>query len=180
MFPVPLPFACFRRVVVSTSVYVGVDRVVVIELLRMAGTTVTRKLNKRNTHLICLHPIGMKYEKAREWGLCIVTARWVVQSVINGELLDTSRTEFQVIDDEANPTSSTHGQPLDSGDRARLEPQGGDGGDRYTNVVMTMAMAMVRDGMSRAIEAKCSRVLSMLESFTISRESWHYPHGKQM
>ena len=37
MFPVPLPFACFRRVVVSTSVYVGVDRVVVIELLRGCG-----------------------------------------------------------------------------------------------------------------------------------------------
>ncbi|KAJ0412437.1 hypothetical protein ATCC90586_005457 [Pythium insidiosum] len=96
MFPVPLPLACFREVVASTSVYVGVDRVVVMELLRLAGATVTSKLSKRNTHLICLHPVGMKYDKAKQWGLAIVTARWVVQSVIHGELLDASLAEFQL------------------------------------------------------------------------------------
>ncbi|TMW55231.1 hypothetical protein Poli38472_013122 [Pythium oligandrum] len=100
MFPTPLPIPCFKSVVASTSVYVGVDRVVVMELLRMAGATVTSKLSKRNTHLICLTPLGMKYEKAKEWQLCIVTARWVVQSVLQGELHDASLAEFQVLVDE--------------------------------------------------------------------------------
>ncbi|GLE02718.1 hypothetical protein PINS_up011573 [Pythium insidiosum] len=106
MFPVPLPLVCFRDVVASTSVYVGVDRVVVMELLRLAGATVTSKLSKRNTHLICLHPMGMKYDKAKQWGLCVVTARWVVQSVIHGELLDASLPEFQLADDTDNTTKS--------------------------------------------------------------------------
>jgi hypothetical protein len=98
LFPVALPLACFKRVVASTSVYVGVDRLVVIELLRMAGAQVSSKLSKKNTHLICLNPIGMKFDKANEWGLTIVTARWVVQSVLQGEILDAGLPEFQVVD----------------------------------------------------------------------------------
>lgn len=100
LFQTPLPLACFAGVRASTSVYVGVDRLVVMELLRLAGAQATSKLSKRNTHLVCLKPIGMKYEKAKEWGLAIVTARWVVQSLVHGALLDAHAEEFQVRDDD--------------------------------------------------------------------------------
>lgn len=101
MFSRPLPLACFHKVRASTSVYVGVDRLVVMELLRLAGAQATSKMSKRNTHLICLKPIGMKYEKAKEWGLTIVTARWLIQSMVQGALLDANAEEFQVRDDAA-------------------------------------------------------------------------------
>lgn len=96
MFPTALPLPCFTEVSASTSVYVGVDRVVVMELLRMAGAQVSSKLSKRNTHLICLKPLGMKYEKAKQWKLAIVNARWVVQSMVHGRLLDSQSEEFLV------------------------------------------------------------------------------------
>ncbi|GAB9464978.1 hypothetical protein Gpo141_00002399 [Globisporangium polare] len=101
VFSLPLPLACFSKVRASTSVYVGVDRLVVMELLRLAGAQATSKMSKRNTHLICLKPIGMKYEKAKEWGLAIVTARWLIQSMMQGTLLDADAEEFQVKDDTA-------------------------------------------------------------------------------
>lgn len=99
MFPVPLPLKCFRAVRASTSVYMDVDQVVVAELLRLAGAKVTSKMNKLNTHLICQKPFGMKFEKAKEWGIKVVTARWVIESMMRGKLLDVSRPEFQVTDD---------------------------------------------------------------------------------
>lgn len=101
MFSLPLPLVCFHKVRASTSVYVGVDRLVVMELLRLAGAQATSKMSKRNTHLICLKPIGMKYEKAKEWGLTIVTARWLIQSMMQGTLLDANAEEFQVRDNAA-------------------------------------------------------------------------------
>lgn len=98
LFPTPLPLTCFAGVRASTSVYVGVDRLVVLELLRLAGAHATSKLSKRNTHLICLKPIGMKFDKATQWGLAVVTARWLVQSILHGALLDPRADEFQVKD----------------------------------------------------------------------------------
>lgn len=100
LFPVALPLRCFRGVRASVSVYYDVDRLVVEELLRVAGARVTDNLKKdRNTHLICQKPIGRKFIMAEQWGLTIVTARWVVESIIQGKLLDASREEYQVRDD---------------------------------------------------------------------------------
>lgn len=96
LFAHSMPLAYFASVRASTSVYVGVDRIVVLELLRLAGAQTTSKLSKRNTHLICLKPIGMKFDKAREWGVAVVTARWVIQSMVHGALLDVTADEFQV------------------------------------------------------------------------------------
>lgn len=100
LFPVELPLRCFRGVRASVSVYYDVDRLVVEELLRVAGARVTDNLKKdRNTHLICQKPIGRKFFMAEQWGLTIVTARWVVESIIQGNLQDASREEYQVRDE---------------------------------------------------------------------------------
>ncbi|KAF1325090.1 hypothetical protein FI667_g9470, partial [Globisporangium splendens] len=117
LFSHPLPLRCFAKVRASTSVYVGVDRVVVMELLKLAGAQATGKMSKRNSHLICLKPIGMKYEKAKEWGLKIVTARWLIQSLMQGTLLDEQADEFQV-KDEDNGTGDA--------DEAAVDVNGGD------------------------------------------------------
>lgn len=41
------------------------------------GGTFTDKLTKKNTHLICLRHEGLKYEKAREWKVKIVSIQWL-------------------------------------------------------------------------------------------------------
>uniref|UniRef100_K3WTI6 BRCT domain-containing protein n=1 Tax=Globisporangium ultimum (strain ATCC 200006 / CBS 805.95 / DAOM BR144) TaxID=431595 RepID=K3WTI6_GLOUD len=119
LFSHPLPLRCFTKVRASTSVYVGVDRVVVMELLKLAGAQATSKMSKRNSHLICLKPIGMKYEKAKEWGLKIVTARWLIQSIIQGTLLDEQADEFQVKDeDDGNGDADEAAADVNGGDQA--------------------------------------------------------------
>lgn len=123
LFSLPLPLSCFAKVRASTSVYVGVDRVVVMELLRLAGAQATSKMSKRNSHLICLKPIGMKYEKAKEWGLKIVTARWLIQSMMQGKLLDEEADEFQVKDedggDSAPAAETSEGKSVEQDDLER-------------------------------------------------------------
>ncbi|RLN86994.1 hypothetical protein BBJ28_00023681 [Nothophytophthora sp. Chile5] len=106
LFPSKLPLRAFRGVRACTSVYMSVDKLVVTELLRLAGARVTSSLSRRNTHLICLKPFGMKFEMATRWELSVVTARWVVQSLLHGERLNEKSAEFQVLDDGESALAS--------------------------------------------------------------------------
>ncbi|TXT13776.1 hypothetical protein VHUM_01143 [Vanrija humicola] len=46
-------------------------------LLRTIGGTLSERLNKQATHLVCASPAGLKYDKAREWGLTVVRDSWL-------------------------------------------------------------------------------------------------------
>nr|CCA18531.1 conserved hypothetical protein [Albugo laibachii Nc14] len=113
VLPAPLPLECFKNVSASVSVYVGVDRVVILELLKLVGAKTSRKLSRRNTHLICLNPFGMKYDKAKEWNIPVVNAQWIMQSISQQRLLDITLPAFQVLDDQStcfpnsNPDDTT-------------------------------------------------------------------------
>ncbi|TDH67213.1 hypothetical protein CCR75_002448 [Bremia lactucae] len=96
LFTCILPIAGFQDVIASTSVYLDVEKLVVMELLRLAGARVTRRLSPHNTHLVCRKPIGMKFAKAIEWGLHVVTARWVVASLLHGKRLSEDLPELQL------------------------------------------------------------------------------------
>ncbi|OWZ24814.1 hypothetical protein PHMEG_00088 [Phytophthora megakarya] len=100
LFSSPVPLPEFRDVIASTSLYVDVEHLVVLELLRIAGAHVTRKLNAQNTHLICRKSESMKFVKATEWGLRVVKARWVVDSLLQGRRLSEDSPEYQVVDEE--------------------------------------------------------------------------------
>ncbi|KAE9031969.1 hypothetical protein PR001_g10819 [Phytophthora rubi] len=107
LFTSPVPLPGFHDVVASTSVYIGIEQLVVVELLRVAGAHVTRKLNTNNTHLICLKPWGMKFDKATKWGLHVVKARWVVDSLLQGKRLSEDIPDFQVVEGDES-SSFTH------------------------------------------------------------------------
>ncbi|GMF49222.1 unnamed protein product [Phytophthora fragariaefolia] len=107
LFSSVVPLPGFHDVVASTSVYIGIEQLVVLELLRIAGAHVTRKMNSSNTHLICLKPFGMKFEKATKWGLHVVRARWVVDSLLQGKRLSEDLPDFRVVEDEES-SSFTH------------------------------------------------------------------------
>lgn len=100
LFPCPVPITGFHDVVASTSVYLDVEQLVVIQLLQLAGAQVTKKLSTQNTHLICRKAIGMKFAKATKWGLHVVKARWVVESLLQGKRLSEDHPDFQVVEDE--------------------------------------------------------------------------------
>ncbi|CAH0490999.1 unnamed protein product [Peronospora farinosa] len=98
LFTNPVPLPGFQDVVVSTSVYRGIEQLVVVELLRIAGATVTTTLSTQNTHLVCLIPFGMKYDKATKRGIHVVRARWVVDSLVAGKRLNEEISDFQVVE----------------------------------------------------------------------------------
>ncbi|KAF0699977.1 Aste57867_9456 [Aphanomyces stellatus] len=80
VFP-QLPLPCFQTMTACISMFLDVERAVVSCLLRLAGANVTLKFSKRNSHLVCGAPEGPKYEKAVEWKLAIVDARWLITSI---------------------------------------------------------------------------------------------------
>ncbi|KAL3664729.1 hypothetical protein V7S43_010478 [Phytophthora oleae] len=96
LFSSPVPLSGFHDVIASTSVYREVEQLVVMELLRIAGARVTRKLSSQNTHLICRTAFSMKLAKAAKWGLHVVTARWVVDSLLQGRRLSEDNPDFKV------------------------------------------------------------------------------------
>lgn len=96
LFSSPVPLPGFNEVIASTSVYREIELLVVIELLRLAGARVTRKLSSQNTHLICRTAFSMKLAKAAKWGLHVVSARWVVDSLLQGRRLDEDNPDFKV------------------------------------------------------------------------------------
>ncbi|CEG50132.1 Nucleotide excision repair factor NEF2, RAD4/CUT5 component [Plasmopara halstedii] len=100
LFTCPVPIPGFHDVIASTSVYLDVEQLVVIQLLEIAGAQVTRKLSTRNTHLICRKAIGMKFTKASEWGIHVVKARWIVDSLLQGKRLNENNPNYQVVEEE--------------------------------------------------------------------------------
>ena len=129
LFTNPVPLPGFQDVVASTSVYRGIEQLVVIELLRIAGATVTKTLSTQNTHLVCLLPFGMKYDKATKRGIHVVRARWVVDSLVAGKRLNEDVSDFQVVKDDES-SSFTHivsenaTQPVSSSRSASSECNG--------------------------------------------------------
>lgn len=70
--------------VTSVSIYSGAERAICQELLELFGSSFTKKLTRRNTHLICRGSDGPKYKKAIEWGLTIATIEWLFECASSG------------------------------------------------------------------------------------------------
>jgi len=70
-----LPLAIQIRVAISG--FVGSERIGIRFLLEAIGAIYTDNMSKNNTHLISKTNSGTKYEKAIEWGLKIVTVKWL-------------------------------------------------------------------------------------------------------
>ncbi|KUF91559.1 DNA topoisomerase 2-binding protein 1 [Phytophthora nicotianae] len=108
LFTCPVPLRGFQNVIASTSNYRDVEQLVVMELLRVAGARVTTKLSAQNTHLICKKGFGMKFVKAKQWGIQVVKARWVVDSLLQGQRLGEDNPDFDVKDEsEFNTLTQT-------------------------------------------------------------------------
>eukprot|EP00794_Sanderia_malayensis_P016834 gene16833-18532_t len=78
-FPVPfsnLVTGC-KDMLISVSGYTGMERVIIKNIVSILGATYTGYFTQAHTHLICKRAEGPKYEKAIEWGISIVNAKWL-------------------------------------------------------------------------------------------------------
>jgi topoisomerase (DNA) II binding protein 1 len=69
---------------IAISGFVQPERTAIIQLIQAVGASCTDSLKPHNTHLICRHPKGPKYEKAVEWKLHTVSIDWLYHVVRYG------------------------------------------------------------------------------------------------
>jgi len=78
-FPVPFSTSVSgcKDLLITISGYTGTERFIVKNMVSILGANYTGYFTQAHTHLICKTPEGKKYEKALEWGIPIVNARWL-------------------------------------------------------------------------------------------------------
>lgn len=83
--------SAFSKMITSVSAYCGAERAMCCELLGLLGSCFTKKLTRKNTHLVCKGSDGPKYRKALEWGLRIVTIEWLLDCAEKGAYIDPQK-----------------------------------------------------------------------------------------
>lgn len=91
-FPIPpSPLSSFRDLKICVSGYEGDARYYISRLIVLLGATYTKTLSKDNHILICLKPLGKKYEAAKTWKkddvpiIKVVNHLWLEESYSNWE-----------------------------------------------------------------------------------------------
>ncbi|KAF8151040.1 hypothetical protein B0H34DRAFT_160966 [Crassisporium funariophilum] len=82
---IPIPGA--ERVVVSLSGFEQSETCALKRLFRALGITLSPTFSRRSTHLLCPSGTGLKFDKAREWGVPVVGLGWVGEVVRVGSVL---------------------------------------------------------------------------------------------
>eukprot|EP00127_Corallochytrium_limacisporum_P003467 Clim_evm95s149 gene=Clim_evmTU95s149 len=83
MSPLYRPMPSRNGVPGATELYVTITgfekqtREDVKDMLRIMNVRYTGVLTKNHTHLVALRPTGAKYEKAKQWGIKVVSSDWV-------------------------------------------------------------------------------------------------------
>jgi len=71
----------------SISGYEDASRAVIKRTLELLGGTTTDSMTRRNTHLLVPDPSGSKYLHCGLFGVCPVTADWLLDCIANGQLM---------------------------------------------------------------------------------------------
>jgi hypothetical protein len=88
-----------RRLDVSLTGFQGTEKVAIIHLIGAMGGLYHDHMSRSSTHLVCKEKAtGLKLEKAIEWGLQIVSVRWLYHILQHG-YHGTTNTENKDDDD---------------------------------------------------------------------------------
>lgn len=109
MFPpsnplhLPVPFKekvnqC-RSMVITVTGYTGSERTLLKNMIFIVGARYTGYLTRTNTHIICKSPTGDKYNKAREWGIHCVNAKWLGDIVTTGYPSPSNLVRYSTLGD---------------------------------------------------------------------------------
>ncbi|THU93336.1 hypothetical protein K435DRAFT_757653 [Dendrothele bispora CBS 962.96] len=74
---VSCPIKGCERVFMSCSGFDESERLFMRRLLKVFGITLLSVFSKRATYLLCPSADGLKYEKAKEWGIPVVSMEWI-------------------------------------------------------------------------------------------------------
>ncbi|KAJ3786508.1 hypothetical protein GGU10DRAFT_310805 [Lentinula aff. detonsa] len=100
---VQCPIAGADNVRISFSGFDEAERFFMTRLMKVLGLTLLSNFSKRATHLLCPSAEGLKFEKAREWGIPVVGMAWLQETKRNGLVPDVQ--EYLV------PQSQLDGNP---------------------------------------------------------------------
>lgn len=98
--PYPIRLLPPNQFLISLTGFVDASRFGIIWMLKEIGAQYTDNLKSKNTHLICKEASGMKYQKACEWGLHVVSLEWLYHIVKCG-YREGCEQEFSLVKEEA-------------------------------------------------------------------------------
>jgi len=101
--PMPWPMMRFDskpKVRIAVTGFSGSERTAIVQSLGVMGATYTPNMKPDNTHLICKHAKGLKYEKALEWKIKVVRLDWLFHVAQYGDLESTTEDQFAVEHEE--------------------------------------------------------------------------------
>lgn len=87
LVPQPWPFQDLKPMNLEVSVtgFTPTEKMALLHLTRACGISFSEDMTNSNTHLICKEKAtGLKLEKASEWGLHIVSIKWLYYILQHG------------------------------------------------------------------------------------------------
>eukprot|EP00795_Rhopilema_esculentum_P012733 gene12733-3459_t len=91
---IPVPFSSSvsgcKDMIVTVSGYTGAERFLVKNMISILGANYTGYFTQAHSHLVCKKPEGRKYEKALEWGVSIVNAKWLGDMLQAGQVFPST------------------------------------------------------------------------------------------
>jgi hypothetical protein len=96
--PHPVPFACFKSVVICQSNYNDAERENLKRVTMCLGGKVRERLNSSVTHLVAKFAVGEKYQAMLKMGKPVVTGEWLyacAQQVSNKRVKEVVSWEFK-------------------------------------------------------------------------------------
>ncbi|KAF8628551.1 hypothetical protein AX15_003819 [Amanita polypyramis BW_CC] len=87
---IQLPVASTEDIVMCFSGLHQDEQFWLTRLLRALGIRQETAFSRRTTHLLCPSGTGLKYEKAREWGIPVVSVEWLAAIARMGSILPVS------------------------------------------------------------------------------------------
>ncbi|KAF1989386.1 hypothetical protein K402DRAFT_350247, partial [Aulographum hederae CBS 113979] len=84
----------FAGTCISVSNYLGEARVYLENLVIACGGVFSKNMKQDNTHLICAHTEGEKYEAAKEWNINVVNHIWLEESYANCKLQSLTNPKY--------------------------------------------------------------------------------------
>ncbi|KAG7088076.1 hypothetical protein E1B28_012107 [Marasmius oreades] len=83
---IPCPIDAAEKVFISFSGLDESEKYFMSRLVKALGLNLLPAFSKRTTHLFCPSAQGLKYEKAKEWGIPVVSMVWIEELKKNGRV----------------------------------------------------------------------------------------------
>ncbi|KAF9007398.1 hypothetical protein BDQ17DRAFT_1237797 [Cyathus striatus] len=81
---IEMPIRGAERIVMSISGFGESEAVGIKRLIRGLGITLAGSFSRKSTHLLCQCGVGLKFEKAKEWGVPVISVEWLAEMTRSG------------------------------------------------------------------------------------------------